>query len=268
MKFDYDDRNYVSGMYRGKRVYRDNNYLLEINPGEIWIVSLSLNPKTGQNYFAKPIKRIDGSFLYEMKKDEIDSLSLYLWENNKTILQPFLEEIYKNVVNEQIAKAVREQTASFEKTISDLSDQIDELKRIKEEDSKIIAAKEKEAELLKAKVLVMENDPPAKVPSAAPRPSKDVPEGFGDRLKPSSLEIVRTGPDTLRSDGFKKSRYFVHLSVDHKALLIRDDPNGNVVCIDSTMALAGLSTVLPFDKECPMESEYSPKYGGTLVYLK
>ena len=86
VKFDYDDRNYVSGMYRGKRVYRDNNYLLEINPGEIWIVSLSLNPKTGQNYFAKPIKRIDGSFLYEMKKDEIDSLSLYLWENNKTIL--------------------------------------------------------------------------------------------------------------------------------------------------------------------------------------
>ncbi len=270
MRFDYDDRNNVSGMYRGKRVYRDNNHLLDINPGEIWIVSLSLNPSTGQNYFAKPLQRIDGSFLYEMKKDEIDSLSAYLWENNRTILQPFLEEIYKDVVNEQIAKAVREQTAAFEKTISDMAAQIDELKRIKEEDSKIIASKEEEVEILKAKVLVMENEPakPSKQPSAKPRQDQDPPEGFEEKVKPSKHAIVRTGPDTLKSDGFKKSRYFVHLSADHKTLLIRDDPNGNIVCIESTVTLAGLSTVLPFDGERPLESEYSARYGGTLVYLK
>ncbi len=270
VRFDYDDRSNVSGMYHGKRVYRDNNHILDISPGEIWIVSLSLNPSTGQNYFAKPLKRIDGSFLYEMKKDQIDSLSKYLWENNRTILQPFLQEIYESVMNEQIAKAVREQTASLEKTIADLSAQIDGLNRIKEEDSKIIAAKEDEVELLKAELLMMESKPSeaAGTQSSAPRPPEDSPEGFAEKLKPSKHPIIRTGPDTLRSDGFRKSRYFVHLSADHKTLLIRDDPNGNVVCIDSTLTLAGLSTVLPFDSERPMESEYSPRYGGTLVTLR
>ena len=269
MRFDYDDRNNVSGTYRGKRVYRDNNHILDMNPGEIWIVSLSLNPSTGQNYFAKPLQRIDGSFLYEMKKSEIDSMSAYLWENNRTILQPFLEEIYKDVVSEQIAKAVREQTESFEKTISDLNARIEELNRLREEDAKIIDSKEKEMEVLRAKVLVMENEPAeARKPvSKEAKADSAIPEGFED-VKPAKHSIVRTGPDTIRSDGFKKSRYFVHLSSDHKILLIRDDKNGNIVCIDNTLTLAGLNSVLPFNGECPMQSEYSGKYGGTVVFLK
>ena len=136
VRFDYDDKGYVSGMYRGKKVYRDNNHELDINPGDIWIVSLSLNPSTGANYFAKPLQRIDGSFLYEMKKDDIDSLSKYIWENNRTILEPLLEERYKGVMNEQIAKAVKEQTETYESQISDLNAEITELQRIADENQK------------------------------------------------------------------------------------------------------------------------------------
>ena len=270
VRFDYDSKGYVSGMYQGKFVYRDGNHELDINPGDIWIVSLSLNPKTGSNYFAKPLKRIDGSFLYEMKKDQIDELATFLWENNKVILEPALEERYSDVLSEKIAKAVEEQTKSLNETISNLQEQISELTKINEEDKKIIESKEQENSLLSAKLLVIENNPGA-VPV---KPAKEVPKepepisDFTEQVKPPKNVIVRSGPDTIRSDGFKKSRYFVHLSADHKLLLIRDNKDGNVVCYDNTITLAGLNSILPFTEECVLSSEYSSKYGGTLVSLK
>jgi len=268
IRFDYDAKGNVSGMYRGKYVYRDGYHELDINPGEIWVVSLSLNPKTNNNYFAKPLMRIDGSFLYELKKDQIDSLAKHLWEDNKVILEPALEEKYKDVVNEQIAKAVKEQTEAVIQEKKALEDKIQELQRINKEDKEIIESKEEEINLLSAKVLVMKNEPDMVAPKPAPQAQPEPVGEFTEQVKPPKNVIIRAGPDMLRSESFKKSRYFVHMSADHKSLLIRDDKNGNVVCMDNTILLAGLNTILPFTEECVLPSEYSSRYGGTIVALK
>jgi len=273
VRFDYDEKGYVSGMYHGKTVYRDSYHEADIVPGDIWIVSLSLNPKTGANYFAKPLMKIDGSFLYQMKKDQIDSLAKYLWDNNRVILEPVMEEIYKDVAAEQIANAVKEQTAALESQIEKLKDDLSEQQRLNAEDKAIIESMEKENELLSAKVLVMENSPgvivsPQPIPEVKKQTATESTEEFKEQVKPPKSIIIRTGPDTIRSDGFGKARYFVHMSSDHSRLLIRDDKNGNVVCMEKTITLSGLNSILPFSEECVMQSEYSPKYGGILVYLK
>ena len=266
IRFDYDEKGFVSGVYQGKPVYRDSNHELDINPGDIWIVSLTMNYKTNNNYFAKPLQKVDGAFLYQMKKEQIDELSMHLWESNRMVLEPFLEERYKDVMSEQISKAVKAQTEELEKTVSDLQAQLAEQKKINEEDKSIIESNEEKIRLLSAKVLVMENEP-----GSTPAPRVEAKEERHiQQFELSSVRkavVERSGPDMLRSEVFDKSRYYVNLSADHRIVLVRENKNGNVVCVDNTIMLDGLNTILPFEEECLMNCEYNNRYGGYVVYL-
>ncbi len=266
VRFDYDSKGYVSGTWHGKPVYRDSNHELDISPGDIWIVSLSLNNKTGANYFAKPLEKVDASFLYDMKKDQIDAFAEVLWEKNRDILEPYLDEKYSDVVAGRISEGVREQTEAARAEVENLRKEIEDLKRVREEDEKIIKSKDKEIALLSARVLVYENDGSAPRPAPQPEPQRP-PAGFVEVPVQKNITVIRCGPDSIRSEGFKKSRYFVHLSADHKSLLVREDKNGNVLCLDGIMVLEGLNSVMPFTEEHELPSEYNARYGGILVHL-
>ncbi|KUE73209.1 hypothetical protein AUQ37_02845 [Candidatus Methanomethylophilus sp. 1R26] len=75
LKFEMDKKGNVSSIYKGLYVYRDRDSEENILPGETWIVSLTLNPKTESNYFAKGIMRIDARFLFDLEKDQMDEIA-------------------------------------------------------------------------------------------------------------------------------------------------------------------------------------------------
>ena len=269
VRFDYDDKNNLSGQYNRKFVYPDKGHIAEFRAGDIWIVSLSDNPKTYGNYFAIPLRKIDASFLYEMSKDQLDSFALSLWENNRTILEPFLDEKYQDIIKERISKAVEEKTDELSKTIEALNNELDELKKTNEQDKDIIQSNEEKIALLTAKITVLEKDPPKVAVTASASTEQTAPQtDFKEIAEPQVSVIERSGPDSLTSESFTKSRYFVHLSADHKMLLIREDKNGTVICMDNTLILSGLSSILPYNEGDVLSGEYSGKFGGIVVYLK
>ena len=80
---EYNGR--VSARYKGCVVYGHWNYE-PFKAGEIWCCQLEMNCKTGKNYFARPIQRIDGNFLYALSQDFRHNLS-------KVLLDHFPEEV-------------------------------------------------------------------------------------------------------------------------------------------------------------------------------
>jgi uncharacterized coiled-coil protein SlyX len=268
VRFDYDDKNNLSGQYNRKFVYPDWDHTDVIRAGDIWLVTLTDNPKTYANYFAKPLRKIDASFLYEMNKSQLDSLAISLWENNRAILEPFMEERYQDVMNEHIGKALEERTEELNKKIAELEAQLQEMREINDQDKKIIQSNEERIGFLTAKLTVLEKEHsvPVKPAPAEARPPSI--ETFSESVEVPKVVIERSGPDSLTSEGFTKSRYFVHLSADHRMLLIRDNKDGNVICMDNTLILSGLSTIMPYNEGDVLVGEYSSRYGGLVVYLK
>ena len=137
--------------------------------------------------------------------------------------------------------------------------------KVNEQDKAIIESNEERIDLLNAKITVLEKDPVSKVME---KPQDMVQQTFIETLAAPRYFVTRSGPDTIYSDGFNKSRYFVHLSADPKMMLIREHKNGNVVCMDNTMVLEGLSTILPYNEGDVLQSEYSSRYGGIIVYMR
>ena len=81
------------------------------------------------------------------------------------------------------------------------------------------------------------------------------------------LPFVRIGPEAITSENITRSRYSVHLSADHHNLLIVADANGNVLCIQNTLTLSGLDTILPFNGKTELSCTYSPSFNGLIVSL-
>lgn len=264
VRFDYDEKNNLSGQYNRKFVYPDWNHTADIRAGEIWLVTLTENPKTYANYFAKPLRKIDASFLYEMNKDQLDSLALILWNENRTILEPFLEEKYREIMNDHIAKAVEERTDELMRKIAELGTELETLRKIGEEDKMIIQSNEDRIQSLNAEIAALRKGAPA-APVPVSQPSQEV---FCEEIRVPRVVIERSGPDSLTSESFNKSRYFVHLSADHRMMLIREDKNGTVICLDSTLILSGLSSILPYNEGDVLQAEYSNRFGGIVVSLE
>lgn len=253
LTFEYDSRHdNVSAMYKTVPVFRNKKYETVILAGEIWLCTLDT---THPNYyFATPIHKIDASFLFELKKNQIEEIAEIVWRNHEGVIKPQLEERYHDIMNETITKAVDNAKATYNAELEERDSKIILLEQRDTENKQIIASLE---EKIKAKpaAAVFENGPP------------------GSGLVPfqsvvQNISVRRTGPDTLQSDFFTQSRYFIHVSADHRIMVIHPHAQGNVICMDNTISLAGLSLVSSFADAYDMPSEYSSEYEGLQVYLK
>ena len=247
--FDYDDRGNISGRYKGVLVYRNKKFENVILPGETWICSLEPNPSSSANYFAKPLQRIDASFMFEMKKDQIDEICETIWNKYRESIEPRLDEKYSDVVKEKIDNAIDKMKDEYETTIRDLIDQIQRLELTIAENEKIIGS-------LQNKLSCSESREERSVIPGA---------GFGISL---DVKVRRIGADSIFSEFFDKSRYFVHISADHRTMIVVPHRSGDVVCIDQVITLNGLSMISPFTDTYDMICEYNPNYGGAQIFLK
>jgi hypothetical protein len=253
LTFEYDQRHdNVSAMYKTVPVFRNKKYENVILAGEIWLCTLDT---THPNYyFATPIHKIDASFLFELKKSQIDEIAEIIWKNHEGVIRPQLDEKYHDIMNEAISKAVDNTKIKYQAELEERDSKIIILEQRDNENKQIIASLEEKAKT-KPISAVFENGPAGT--GLAP---------FQNLIQ--NISVRRTGPDTLQSDFFSQSRYFIHVSADHRIMVIRPHPQGNVLCIDNTLSLAGLSLVSSFAEPYDVISEYSPEYEGLQIYLK
>ena len=269
VRFEKDEKGYVLSRINGKVVFRDNSSN-EIQPGETWIVSLVENTGHSKNYFAKPIMKLDSAFMFDLRKDQLDMVAEHLWNEQRGVLEPMFEERYKETIGKRIADATEEVKRRNDERITEMTATIEKMEARAAEDASVISSLEnrieelnkqlesKEAELRDAKV----NVKPVTV--APQRETEFERTDFSGK----NIEVMRTGPDSISSKSFRKTRYFVNLSADHRFLLIRPDNTADILCMDGTIVLAGLSEISPFEGERPMEADYSRKYEGYIVNLK
>lgn len=245
-------RNIILSKYRGRNVYRDRAFENIIREGETWLCTLTL---MGHYYFAKAVHRVDGAFLMEMRGDQIEDIVEIILTKHRDAVEPLLEEKYKEITKKFIGEKVAEAVKEKEEHISELNSKIEELEGKDKENRQIISS-------LEEKVRMYEMRPPE--PCGETIPNAD---GFTS-FRPERITVERIGPDEIYSESFCKTRYFVHISADYRILVVRPHENGDVVCMRHTMMLNGLNMVLPFSERTTMISEYSPEYGGIVIYLR
>ncbi|MDR3282273.1 MAG: hypothetical protein LBS92_01510 [Candidatus Methanoplasma sp.] len=252
--FEYDDkRDNISGKYKGVPVFRHREYENTILAGETWICKLD---GSHDNYhFATPVQKVDASFLFELKKDQIDEIAETVWKNHEGAIRPSLEERYHDMMIENVSKAVEDAKSGFKAEVDDLNAKIRTLEQRDAESKQIIASLEEKAKAVPVyPVKITPGGMPQMLPSV-------------QTLAPVS-SVRRTSPDAMQSEFFTQSRYFIHVSADHRIIVIRPHAEGNVVCMDNTITLEGLSIISSFNEPYDMVSEYSSEYGGLLVHLK
>ena len=72
----------IVGMWDEKPVYVHFDYTGIVVPDSAWFCTLTINPKTGSNYFATPVKEIDREDIREILASNIGRLMEYAWENH------------------------------------------------------------------------------------------------------------------------------------------------------------------------------------------
>lgn len=269
VRFETDDRGTVLGRVNGKVVFRHSTSM-EIQSGETWIVNLVENPNSGKNYFAKPVMKLDSKFMFDLRKDQLDLVADHLWREQRSVLEPMFEERYKETIEQRIADATEDVKRKMEERMTEMASTVEDMKTRSEEDASVISSLEDKIEELNRMLEVKETElKDAKVNVKAVTTTVQNGDVFEQRdFSGKEVEVVRTGPDSISSKSFKKARYFVNLSADHRFLLVRPDNTANVLCVDRTIVLAGLSEISPFEGEGPMPAEYSRRYEGYIVYLK
>ncbi|MDR1404922.1 MAG: hypothetical protein LBJ20_05105 [Candidatus Methanoplasma sp.] len=252
ISFSEEDTGRVVARYKGVPVFRHRDSEKTISAGDTWICSLDMSRDT--YYFAKGLQKIDASFMYELKRDQIEEIANAVWKEQKHVIEPLLEDKYKKIMEEQLAQAVDDTRGKYEEQIGAMRDSIRQLEQRDAENKQIISSLQEQREAAKRMECTINETVPG----------SDLANDF---FAVKDIQVRREGPDKISSQFFNRSRYFVHLSADHRLLTIKPHENGNVICINSTIVLAGLNLISPFEVSCDMISEYSPQYGGLKIYL-
>ncbi|MGI6008607.1 MAG: hypothetical protein ACOX8X_00540 [Methanomethylophilus sp.] len=257
LTFERDKKDNVSSIYKGKFVYRDHSSEDVILPGETWIVSLFLNPKTELNYFAKGIMRVDAKFFFDLEKDQREEIVEALWKTCRKEIEDDLAERFETERRPLLDKEIREKTAALEAELADSKAKVASLENKIEEDTQIIDSLKKRQTLEEAAVPAGASD------------MKSVP-GFEavESIFSGDIEVRRIGPDTIYSQQFSNGRYNAHVSADRRMLLMVPSNDGQVLCLDGYVTIAGLNSMAEYNgEEHALTSKYSPAYGGVLIFI-
>lgn len=268
VRFETDEKGTILGRANGKIVFRHNSST-EILPGETWIVNLVENTGMSKNYFAKPLMKLDSKFMFDLRSDQMDIIADYLWREQRAVLEPMFEERFKETIEKKISDATEESRRKSEERIAEMTSVIDSQNARSAEDATVISSLENKIEELNREIERMSDEIKGSK-SSKPMIQAQSPDFIQDKVdfNAKSIDVTRIGPDSIRSPAFKKARYFVNLSADHRLLLVRPDNTANILCVDETIVLAGLSEISPFEGEGPLVAEYSKRYEGYVVYLK
>ena len=238
----------------GGVVFRHKDGGMQINPGETWVCELL---ERGTTFFAIGMLKLDAKFFFDLRADQVDVLADLIWKDNQSILEPRFEEMYRKTLEETLNARLLESKRREDEALAKVEELRDEIEAISAKNNMVVTALERKLAELKESAM--------RAPSPEPERSTVSGPQFSIELNP---RIRRVGPDELYSEDFRHRNYFVHLSADQSMLTIRPHDRGNVVCLDNRITLSGLGLISPYGGPADMPAEYSPKYGGYVVYLK
>ena len=245
--FNKDGEKKIRSTYKGKPVFRHSGFAEDnIRVGDTWICTLV--DKTTY-YFAKAVKKVDASFLLDLTSGQIDDIAQCLWNSQRHILEPAMENKYKEELAKTLDTNFADERRKYDEMIDEQKDMIQRLQRKEAENLAIINSLSQK-------------------PTAAATDATSVQDSGPTQSIPQEISVNRDGPDKISSAYFTSHKYFVHLCPDTKIIILRpNDKLGNAVCIDNAITLKGLSSNSPYNGPRPMVATYNQKYGGIQVHL-
>ena len=297
--FDLDrekHRNIVSWCER-RIVFVESDYIGQVAIGDVWLCSLV---EYGNVYYATPLKKITAAtamdFSEEMRAQIIDGL----WNANKNYYkkefeQKYRDEVYKKAIEESDSK-YSDIIETQKRKIEDLTNQLNQSMVVLEsrhldsqnyEEEEVLlgfdeptapaeAAEDEDEVLLGTSIEIPAvretHAPPAlfteNVQGAPGLPEMPSPANVRrQETSAKEVHVERIDANTLYSDSFPDGKYFVHINMSKKFLLIRFNPFGQVVCVNHRMVLDGLGDISSFASPKKLVSQMNQRYDGLLVYL-
>lgn len=255
----------VISEYNGMIVFPERGFESTFQENETWLCLLKRYETVIK---VKPIEKLDSSFFFDLKAEQVDKIVDILWQKNKDLLEPALEKKFLNDKKEIKPEIIDK----YEKEIQRLKIQISDFEQYTAADKQIIKSLQVELidSLQKNNKAINVSGETIKSKSISETPSPPVFDEFTKASKYQFLQkivIERIEPDTISSKSFVESRYFVHISKDKKLLLVRPHTYGDVICTYNKIDLIGLGVMAPFDIPKELNAEYSHTYGGILINL-
>lgn len=272
----------------GKTVYLDWNYsYIRVKVDETWLCSVELL-KGGTTYIAKPLQKITYSAIMGLSDDISNSIIDRLWEDHGDKFVTTFTELYKDKVASETREAVK---AEYESTIEDLNDKIRYLSGQLTRSNMVIRGmgdpQYDGVELTSEDIDPFQAAPAPARTSEEPRPAKgaDAPKrmfrsanripGMPEIQRPDSepelasyiVKAERLNEETIRCEGLRDGKYFVHITPSGEYIVVRPNEYGQVVCVRQCLYLSGLNRFMEFEGREELVGEYSPYYGGLVIYL-
>ena len=273
----------------GRIVFINRMYEGTVGIDDVWLCSVE---ESGTVYYATPLKKITAATAMEFDDRLRSEVTAALWEINKRAYVKIFEEKYRE---EMYSKATEEANARNSEIIRNLRDQVADLSK-QVEQSKIVMesretpVSEDEIELSSEDLPVSGSGPQVSLCTAvSDRPLMETPPpiiggrsracvpGIPEirhtdtipRTEPVSQKyrVERLDAETLYSDSFADGKYFVHINLSGKFLVIRPNGYANVIATNHRMVLRGLGVMAKFTERTQLIAEYNSKYDGLLVYL-
>lgn len=247
VKFDVDERGYISGKVLEGIVYRHREYESTINAGEMWICELQENVKNCRQHFAKPIMKVDASFIYDLTSSQLGELAQYIWKNNRDSIEGMLKEEYADTIekmaeekaedmskrNQDEIDALNGEISSLRKTNTQLQECLDmtdeailELKDTLTQERAVKTQCQKEIVLLRSQLDTARRD---------------------TVVRKDCDHVIRMAPNYLYSEDLMDGKYSVYVTANKSKLLIERNDRGRMTCTNNTLQLFGFDNILPFD---------------------
>ena len=295
---DKKGTNTIARASDGRIVFVDRDHLNQVAVGDVWLCSIL---ESGLVYYATPLKKITAAtamdFSPELRKEIVESLY-------KTNMPSFKREFERKYREEIYNKALEESETKHQDIIESLKRRIEDLSNQLNQSMVVIESRRSEAMEPEEEEILLGEGYPGDAAPQSPQDEEEIMLGAAERTSPQpvpayvpqalftnnvqgapglpemlnistpqrqevqrEIHVERLDGNTLYCDQFPDGKYFVHINMSKKFLLIRYNSFGQVVCINHRMVLDGLEEISSFVGQKRLVSQMNQRYGGLLVYL-
>jgi len=224
-----------------------------------------VSPTGSTVYYAEPVARVDATFLFDLRPDQVARMVDGLEATaQRTLLEQARAKIKKSV--EEAVKGELDRLQKEREAAVDRSEGLEEdLARLRDERATL----RMEVEGLEHRVSELEEDTDRGVHEVAEPPGEasDSWHMLGPAVGAGRPLVRRRTEEVLGSAMFRDGLHFVHVSPDRRLLRVYAHPEGNLPAVGGRLKVPGLGTIRPFAGEEELPARVDPSTGAILVDL-
>jgi len=235
----------------------------QIKGGETYFCEITdyVSPEGKKVHYANPIQRVDASFLFDLRPEQVAALVEVL---QRSASGPLLEQA-KAQMQKQMQDSVRPQleavTVERDAAKAEAERQSGEMVKLREENASL---RRQVDEMTKRTGGTASHVPPKSAPAAAEEYASPTWLPLGPPARHVQA-VRRISEEVLESSDFRDGHYFVHMSPDRRLLFIHMHPEGNLPAVAGKLTIPGLGVLRPFDHAEDLPARLDLRNGGVLV---